>query len=500
MKKLAVIDIGSNSMRLLIVKVINGRNYQLVDELKSIVRLGRDMTAEGAIDEKKIEAAIITLSHFKRLCSSYDVTEITAVATEAVRRASNQKEFISRVKEEIGIDIRVLSGNEEAYFDYLAVVNSIDVDSALLMDIGGSSTEFILVKNRKMEECISIPMGAITLTDKFLSFKGNKQKKLKELESFLVSSFDGIKWLKKAEGMTLVGIGGSQRTVAKIHRNKINYPFSNSHNYMISSKDVANIYNSLKDMEISQYRKVKGISKDRADIFIGAICCIAGVVKYCSTDKLCISENGLRQGIIYSKLIKNYPPLVENILNFSLSNIVNNYGLPKDHLKLVWHFAEKLCSAFSDVLPMKDDDYKVLKSAIMLSDCGISLGFGSQRKYSFYIIKNLKIYGLTHREQIMAAFVVSDFEESKIKKSDYFGKILDTKDVGMIKKLSLIFYISRSLDRAYDGNVTDIDIRTEKEKIILNIISKRESQLEIGMIDECKDYFYKVFGKVLLVK
>lgn len=500
MKKLAIIDIGSNSMRVLIVKIMNGRNYQFVDELKSIVRLGRNMTADGAISEEKIRLAIIVLSHFKRLCDSNDVTEIVAVATEAVRKASNQREFIDRAKKEIGIDIRVLSGDEEAYFDYLAVVNSIDVKSALLMDIGGSSTEFILVKNRKLKECISIPMGAITLTDKFLSIKGNNQKRIKELEAFLVSNFDKIGWLKEASGMSLIGIGGSHRTIGKIHRNKINYPFNNPHNYIISSRDVIDIYNFLKNMGISQYKKVRGISRDRADIFVGAICCIATVIKYCNTKKLCISESGLRQGLLYGKLIEGYPPLVENILDFSLNNIMNNYNLDKDHLKLVWGFAKKLCAVFSDMLSMKDEDYRILKSAVMLSECGISLGFGSQENYSFYIVRNLKIYGLTHREQIMTAFVVSNFEEGKIKKTDYFGKILNCSDIEMIKKLSLVFYISRSLDRAYDGNVVDIDIEIEKEKVILNIVSKKESLLEMGMIDDCKDYFYKVFNKVLVVK
>lgn len=500
MKKLAVIDIGSNSMRVLIVKVTNGKNYEFVDELKSIVRLGRGMTAEGAISEEKIKLAIIALSHFKRLCDSNNVTEIVAVATEAVRKASNQMEFIDRAKKEIGIDIRVLSGSEEAYFDYLAVVNSIDINSALLMDIGGSSTEFILVEDRKMKESISIPMGAITLTDRFMSIKGGNQKKIKELESFLVSNFDKISWLKKANGLPLIGVGGSHRTIGKIHRNKINYPFNNPHNYVISSKDVMGIYSFLKTMEISQYKKVRGISRDRADIFVGAICCIATAMKYCGTKKLCISESGLRQGLIYGKLIKSYPPLVENILDFSLSNIVNNYGSDKKHLKLVWSFAGKLCTAFSDILPMRDEDYRILKSAVMLGDCGVSLGFGSQEKYSFYIVRNLKIYGLTHREQIMAAFVVSTFEENKIRKSDYFGKILDSDDVEIIEKLSLIFYISKFLDRAYDGNVLDIDIQVEKEKVILNIVSKKESLLEISMVNECRDYFYKVFNRSLVVK
>lgn len=500
MKKLAIIDIGSNSMRVLIVKVMNDRNYQFVDELKFIARLGRDMTAQGAIGEEKIKLAIAALSRFKRLCDSNDVSGIVAVATEAVRKASNQKEFVHRVKEEIGIDIRVLSGAEEAYFDYMAVMNSIDIKSALLMDIGGSSTELILVKDRKMEECISIPMGAITLTDKFLSIKGNNQKKIKELEDFLVSNFSKIDWLKEADGMPLIGIGGSYRTVGKIHRNKVNYPFNNPHNYIVPSKDAVDIYDFLKNKEISLHKKVRGISRDRADIFLGAICCIASVIKYCNIKKLCISESGLKQGLLYGKLIKKYPPLIENILDFSLNNIVNNYDLNKKHLKLVWNFARELCESLSHMFSMKKEDYKVLKSSVMLNDCGTLLGLESHEKYSFYIVRSLKVYGLTHRQQIMAAFVVSGIEENKIKKSDYFGSIINCQDVETIKRLSLILYMAESLDRAYDGNVSSIDIQVEKEKVILTIISRQEASLEISVMNDCRDCFYRVFNRELVLK
>lgn len=500
MSRLAVIDIGSNSMRVIIVKILKNRSYEIMDELKGTVRLGKDMTEEGNLNSDRMEAALKVLSYFKRLCDANEVDEIVAVATEAVRKAKNQTEFLNMARDRVGINIRVLTGEEEAYHDYLGVINSIDVNSALLMDIGGSSTEFVFVKDRNIQKSISIPVGAISLTDKFLSLTGNKQKKLKELVRYLNDKFDSIGWLKDVRGIPLIGIGGSFRTLGKIHRNKYSYPLNNNHNYCISSKSVFELYDCLKYMDISQYKKVKGISKDRADIFYGALVSIVSVIKYCKLRDVAISGNGLRQGIVYRMLLEDYPPVIQNILDFSLNNILNNFDLNKGHVRQVWRLCKKLSQDISDMTNFSGEGYKILKTAAYLHDCGISIGFDSHEKYSFSIIKDLKIYGITHREQIMAAFVVSPLEECKIKDSQYFNSIIKEEDIVLINQMSVILHIAKGLDRAMDGNIMDIKTDIGKDSVVLELISKKEPSLEINTASDCKYDFENIFGKKLVIK
>lgn len=500
MNRLAVIDIGSNSMRVIIVRISKNKSYEIVDELKSTVRLGKNMTERGEINQDRMKAAVKAMSYFKRLCDANEVNEIIAVATEAVRKAKNQAKFLELIKNRFQIDVRVLTGEEEAYHDYLGVINSIDINSAVLMDIGGSSTEFILVENRHIKKSISIPVGAISLTDVFLSLNGSRQKKLKEMSKYLKSIFDSIKWLKNIKNMPLIGIGGSFRTIGKIHRNKCSYPLHSPHNYKISSHDIFDIYDLLKYMDISEYKKVKGISNDRADIFLGALLSISSIIKYCKFKNVIISENGLRQGIVYRKLLDDYPPVIKNILDFSLNNIVYNFDINKEHVKQVWKFCKKISEDIFSLLNFSAESYRILKTAAYLHDCGISIGFDSHEKYSFSVIKDLKIYGITHREQLMAAFVVSGIEEYRIRNSKYFNAIIKSEDIPSINQMSVILHISKSLDRAMDGNIIDINTKISKNNVNLKLTSKKEPSLEINTASQYIYDFKRIFGKKLIIE
>ena len=215
MKKIAIIDIGSNSIRLVIVQINKDNSFRIIDEVKESVRLGKDMTLKGELNSSRIEMAIATLSFFKRLCLIQNINEILAIATEAVRKATNQKEFLRRVKTELSIDIRVLTGIQEAYYDYFGAINSMDFSDALIMDIGGSSSELILVKNRKLIHSISLPFGAINLTEKFSLQKAMDTKSETAIKNFLTSLFKDIPWLKDVENVPIIGIGGTIRNIGK---------------------------------------------------------------------------------------------------------------------------------------------------------------------------------------------------------------------------------------------------------------------------------------------
>lgn len=500
MSKLAIIDIGSNSMRALIIRIYQNKSYEIIDELKGSVGLGKDMIENGNLNPKRIEVAVAVLRNFKRICDSNNVTEIIAVATEAVRKAANQKEFLTEVKDRVGIDIRVLTGEEEAHHDYLGVINSMDFHSALLMDIGGSSTELILVEDRKISNCISIPMGAITLMNKFLSLSGSNDKRVNELVEFLNNAFDSVEWLKEAKDMPLVGIGGSFRTLGKVYRNKSEYPLNKLHNYEMSSESIIEIYDLIKSIKLSEYKKIKGISKDRADIFLGAFTSIFTIIKYCKFKKVIISESGLRQGVLYRKLLHEYPYAIRNVLDFSLNNIIHKFGLNECHINQVWKFCKKISSDFSSIFDCTKENYNILKVSSYLYDCGTAIEFNNHEKYSFSIITGLKIYGLTHKEQIMAAFAISNFDENKIKNSKYFNSIIKIADIPLIQKMSIIVRIAKGLDRAADGNVIDIKTSIGDGSIIIKLISKQEPLLEVNTISEYKYDFEKVFGRKLIIE
>ncbi len=499
MKKIGIIDIGSNSIRLLLVKIGFNSTFQVFNEVKEIARLGKDMK-DNKLNEERIKKAIDTLLFFKNICNSMDIYEIISIATEAVRKADNQIEFIKRVKDELNLEIRVLSGLEEAYYDYFGIINSIDIKECLIMDIGGRSTELIWVNNRDIKESISIPIGAINLTEKLDLDKNNNMDKELALKNYILGYLKGIPWLSHIKNLPMVGVGGTIRNIGKINRKKTNYPLEHSHNYHMNSSEVLEIYEEFKTSTPSNRKKFKGLSKDRADIFLGALSAVVSVIEYCNIKNVYISGNGLREGLFYEYLLKSNKP-VEDVLDFHLNNLIEYYQLPKAHC---YHICKLILSLYNQLQPLhkiQGDTYKILRTCSLLHDCGIYIDYYNHNKHSFNIILNSTIKGLSHREQLIAAYVTGFHRKNEfIINSFKHKKILSKEDILLIKQLGIMLRIAETLDMGLSGNIEDIKCSISKEKVNIKLICEKDCSIEIEKAMEVASSFYKVFNKKLVIE
>lgn len=301
MKKIGIIDIGSNSFHLLIVKV-DQNNYKIVDNYKEFVRLGEGILSDGSLSPLKIEKAIDVLKEFKAICDKNGTERILTAATAAVRKAKNQEYFINLVKKETSINVKVLSGEEECYYDYLSVIHSINAKNALLMDIGGSSTEIMHVQDRKLLNSICLPIGSLSLTNNFNLHNAINLEDEINLNNFLVKTYTSIPWISEVKVDTLIGIGGSIRSLGKVHMNKNDMTVNYLHNYSFPANDLFSIYNELKSLSCSKRSNISGLSKGRADIIVGVAASFSVLLKLCEIPEIKISSTGLREGLIYSYL------------------------------------------------------------------------------------------------------------------------------------------------------------------------------------------------------
>ncbi len=217
-EKVAIVDLGSNSVRLIIIMIQKGRHYKLIEQEKEMVRLGETLYEDNMLKEAPMERTMQTLKLFRDLIESYKAEKIILTATAAVRNASNRDFFLEKIKDEFNWDFQVISGEREAFLGYLGVINTISETSFLIADIGGGSTEISLAENRKLIESISLNFGSVTL-------KGKEDELLKKLE--------GLTWLKNSE-LPLVGLGGTIRSFAKIYKRNSPYPIDKLHNLEIS--------------------------------------------------------------------------------------------------------------------------------------------------------------------------------------------------------------------------------------------------------------------------
>lgn len=497
-KKVGIIDIGSNSVRLLLVEIGEENCFRVINELKEYVRLGDGLDKDDLLSQEKIDLAIKTLTTYKNICDSFQVSKIIAVATEAVRRAKNKSDFLMET-EAIGLNIKILSGTEEAYYDYFSTINSIDVDNALIMDIGGASTEIILVKNRELVNSISFPFGAITLTERFQINDVLGEDQEKGLINFLKKKLNSLEWLKEAKGFPLIGIGGSIRTIGKIQKKVSDYPLNLIHNYEIEDKDVISIYNFVSYKNNIQRKKIKGLSTDRADIFVGAAALVKTLMELCSIKRIQISRNGIREGLLYSYICKNQKPL-DDILSFSINNILVYQNSDIKHSQHIYYIFGSLCTGFKSLIGSASDLSKIIKTAAMLHDIGSNITYYFHHKHSLYMILNSQIYGLTHRELVMSACIAANHRDDNVAVNyQQYKMIINKEDLELIKKLGLLLRLSESLDKSMTSSVSGVTCDIHSESVIITTISKGTDYIEIKDALRASESFKTVFNKKLYV-
>ncbi|GEP23694.1 exopolyphosphatase [Lentilactobacillus diolivorans] len=315
MENFAVIDLGSNSVRMTISKVGGDGTYQTMTQMKEYVRLSENMGVEKILQPDAIERTIKALREFKEVYSKLDNLKIKAVATAAVRQAANQKQFLKKVKSEIGIDLNVISGSQEAYYDYVGVSETLPATNGVIIDTGGASAEIILVQNGKVSNLISIPIGSVTLSSKFDLSNEVSAAELFKAVIFVNKIYSNVWWLRNGLNLPIIGLGGSNRTLAKINRRFNNLLDTDDiHGYQLRNSDVNDTFQRIISKNLEERKEVPGISKDRADIIVGGLIPVILLMNFLDSDRITFSTSGLREGILFERL---HEIIKENVKDMS---------------------------------------------------------------------------------------------------------------------------------------------------------------------------------------
>ena len=299
MERRAIIDIGSNSVRLIIYRIKGDSTFKVINEAKRTIRLGSYLREDDYLSESGLNILLKVLKVFKDICKRYEVLEIYVVATEAIRRSINKYDVCNKIKLDLGLEVNILSGLEEAKYGYLAIKNSMLEKNAVLLDLGGSSMEITLMENVEFKETISLPIGSIPLTKMFNNLE-SKEMEI-ELNKFIYDRLQEISWLKKNNNLNVIGIGGIAKHIGRVSKGNEDYPKELLHNYSMTRDEISKIYAEFLKLPIKERSNFKGLSKKRAEIFAAPLGAILVILKYFDSEKYIISAIGLREGIIYEK-------------------------------------------------------------------------------------------------------------------------------------------------------------------------------------------------------
>ena len=305
---LVVIDLGSNSVRMQISQIDDYGGYTVMGYFREYVRLSENMGKEMTLKEEPMNRTIQALKDFKTRYTQYDNVVVKAVATAAVRGAKNQAEFLKRVKDEVGLDLQVISGSTEAYLDYIGVVNTLPVRNGIIMDCGGASTELIWVQNGACKERVSIPVGSVVLSQNYNLADTISASDLYSAMNAAGQKISTVRWLGQVHNLPLIALGGSNRTIAKIHRREVTDEVDelpDIHGMHLPPHYIFNLVGKLIAMNKDERMKIPGLAKNRADVTVGGLIPISLVLRNLQVSEVIFSNCGLRDGILFEYLRKN---------------------------------------------------------------------------------------------------------------------------------------------------------------------------------------------------
>lgn len=456
----AVIDMGSNSIRVVVYKTTHNKSFIILDEDKVNARLGTYLDHENTMSEQGIQTAIATLIGFKSLCLNYGVENIDVVATEAIRKARNKNVLCKRIKSSTGLDIRILTGDEETYYDYISVKHSFDIENALIFDIGGSSMELGLIEDGILTHSVNLPLGAIVLTGMFNNISLDEDRL--NLREYMTNIFNSLGWMNKYPNIPVIGIGGTARALGKIHKKMYSHPSDLLHNYKIKSAEVKGIYDSFKYIKLDDRNKVKGLSKTRSDIFLAPLGAIDCILSYCDSSILTISEGGIRDGIIFERTLSNYD--VSN-LGYSVLNIMARNNIDNASAGLI----SDLSTRVYEKMDNNPYETKLLIISSLLSNIGLQVSSRRKHNHAFYILTNTNIAGLTLKENVMISYIVSRIWKHSFKMPKKFEHLLTEDDINSCNKISSILYFSHLIVRYLGNDSRLITLSEDDNKIIFTI-------------------------------
>jgi exopolyphosphatase / guanosine-5'-triphosphate,3'-diphosphate pyrophosphatase len=464
--RLAVIDLGSNSFRLVVFTATDGW-WQRTDEIYQPVRIGEGIAATGRLGEQPIARALATLDVFAHFCRAAELEgdAVDAVATSAIRDADNAADFLTRARERTGLPIRVLSREAEARYGYLAAVNSTTLADGCVLDLGGGSMQLVRVVDRLARESGSWPLGAVRMTERFLPGGGPaKRRQLEELSEHVARELEDAPWLP-ATGRRLVGIGGTVRNLAVAAQRAAGMPSNGVQGAIVAQEALEELVARLAALPAAKRACVPGIKPARADLILAGAVVVGGALRAGGFDTLEVTEAGLREGVFFERhladrgggaQIDGRPPLFDDVRRASVLNLAARYHMDADHTNHVSALALGMFDQLAALGLHEGDagERELLWAACMLHDIGMSVDYDDHHKHSRYLILNGGLPGFSPAEVAIVA-QAARYHRKGLPEPGPLAPLLGEGDVERLERCAALLRLAEDLERSRDQLVRD---------------------------------------------
>lgn len=495
MERIGIIDLGSNSVRLVIIEIDDNGSYYQRENLKETVRLAGDIGDDGELSEQSMDYAIETIRLFISFCNVRRVDHIIAVATAAARRANNRKIFIERIKRETKLVFKVLSEEEEAYYGYLGTVNTMPQTTGLMADLGGGALKLVSFVDRMKEMTGNLPFGSVTLTNNFNIQDKPDPENLVKLEKYLTESYKTVPWIQGTH--PIIGVGGTFRSLARVVRKLNGYVPDITDAFSINLDEVQMAYKQLSNMSLEERLHVPGLEQARADIIVAGVAAIKCLLESSNRKEVIVSTTSIRDGLLYEYLHRfTKDPIVLSVITHHIDNLIDYYHLEENHLRRVSNLSVTIFDQLTEIHGLNGFERRLLLIASLLHEIGAVIGMEGRDKHALYMILNAEIHGLTHRERVIIAYLAASHDQLYLADLDNYinNGPLEPSDRKLINQLAILLQIAHSLDRSQSGIVTHVRTAISGDKCDLKVFAKSSASLEINDAKRKAHNFKNTFG------
>ena len=470
-RRTAIIDLGSNSARVIVMNSVAGWSYHLEDEIREIVRLRKGLTRDGLADDA-MTRGLITLRLFQQFCESLKVDHIIATATSAVREAANGAAFLERVEAETGLQLRILDGDEEARYGVLGALGAVNLENGVVVDIGGGSAQVSQVRGRRFVRGQALTLGALALTERFVHSDPISKAELQAVQTEISRQLDGVAWLAGEPSETIVGLGGTIRNLAKIEVARQKFGLQNIDGFRLSANSLDETIEKLCELPLAERRKIAGLSRDRADIILPGALVIRAVLERLDQDELTISGAGLREGLFFEEFWRDLSyPVAPDLRGFSVLNLARFFDYQSSHAEHVKFLSGRLFDQLQPLHGYGALEREWLMAAATLHDIGTAIRYNDHHKHSQMLIVSNGLPGFSPREVAIIA-LLTRYHRKGTPDAGEFESLLEKGDEDRLRVLAALLRISEYLERGRSGVVRDVQVRFDKKQLTLTLIAE----------------------------
>jgi exopolyphosphatase/guanosine-5'-triphosphate,3'-diphosphate pyrophosphatase len=504
--RIAAIDIGTNSIHMIVVQVRADLSFEVIDREKEMVRLGAGGLDGKSLTPTAMAAALQTLSKFKRLAESHKVDEIVAAATSATREADNGGDFIAEVNRRTGIQIRIIPGKEEARLIHLAACYGVDVgaSTACVIDIGGGSVEVTLGSATHLSSARSFKTGVIRLTERHIKSDPLERRDERRLVKQIQREMSG--YLADIGGRGYDRVIGTSGTILSLGTLALTEargrPLEEVRNQRVGAKALRRLRKRLTDADLHERLRMPGMDPRRADLSVAGAILLDTILKTLGAEELTLCDLALREGLIIDYIQRNsarirkvdrYP----DVRRRSIVELGERCNYWSEHAHQVARLAVSIFDQTRSAHGLGDIEREWLEYGALLHDIGVHISYERHHKHSYYLIKHGDLRGFEPREIEIIALIARYHRQATPKKAHEGFEGLPPKLQRVVKNLSAMVRLAEGLDRSHAQAISGIDLYPRKDDYLARLRTTNEAELELWAAHRHVRPLERVLGRTI---